>query len=723
VKITRGDLAVLAALVLLPTVLWWPLLAGALPDFMDTVVYLYPIRMALARQLADGTLPLWNPHMMAGVPMAANPQLATWYLPQVLFYLMPGPLMYGVLCILHAAWGGAGAFFFVRHFTRERVAGFFAGVVFVMGPFVVSRLALAPHLYTVVWIPWILLAVEHASRERGWLPGRGGCLVAVALAMQILAGSPQITYYTALVLPLWWLVRAWSNQPAEPPVRLLMQTASQGALAALVAFLLAGIQLLPALEFVAQTSRAAIAPERLMEQGLNGSMAWRALVGFTAPEIEDTDSIHAVGLGVTVLALAAAFASKTRGVALPLVLFGLLGWLLSLGVLVPFWSAVLPGVSGFHAPRRALVLWSAVAPLAAGMGAGLLSQRWRARYWPRWSLKLLLLAFALGTVWIVPRLEREFADPARFEADPRVLSEIGRARFVTIDPSLRWSHGSRDEDFGRSLISNLAALHGLHDANGYDPLILKRMADLRTVASGRAGVWYASHGVYLPDPMSSLWRVLNVQHVVGRMDLFEPSELIPGTSIDWETTADYMELTVEDERWPLWSFKEERHFAWSVEQAYEVPAAEDALDALLRRDGFRSAFVEGMSLPFARFAKRSVRATWRDARTLAIQVDNDAEGEALVCVSVAWMPGWTAWTNEGERLNVYPAQGVICGIPVPEGVSEFTMRYAPLSFTRGWLLSLGGVMLLSGLWLRGAKKRHRNAPRVGHEGERKTLGG
>jgi hypothetical protein len=304
-----------------------------------------------------------------------------------------------------------------------------------------------------------------------------------------------------------------------------------------------------------------------------------------------------------------------------------------------------------------------------------------------------------------------------------VLAAIGDARFVTIDPTLRWSHGSREEDFGRSLISNLASLHDLHDANGYDPLILKRMAELRTAASGRAGVWYPSHGVYLPDPVSPLWRVLHVQSVVGRWDLFDPSALIPGTAIDHAAVDNAMKLAVEDERWPLWRFREERPFAWSVEQVFEVPAAEDALDALLRSDGLRVGYVEGMTPPRAALAKRSVRATWRDARTVALHVENDAEGEAFVCVSVAWMPGWTARTNEGERVEVYPAQGAICGILVPEGVTQITMRYAPVSFTRGLLLSLGGVLLMAGLWLRGAQKTRRDAVRIGHQGEREALGG
>jgi hypothetical protein len=722
-KLERPDLMALAALLLVPALLWWPLLLGALPDFMDTVVYLYPIRMALAGQIRSGVLPLWNPHMMGGVPLAANPQLATWYPPQLLFYALPGPFMYGLLCILHAAWGGAGTYWFVRHFTRDRMAALFAGIVFVLGPFVVSRLALAPHLYTIAWIPWILLAVERAAGDDRWLPGRSGCLVAVALALQILAGSPQITYYTALVLPVWWLARAMAQQPRTPIGRLVGCTCAHGIVTAISAFSLCGIQLIPTLEFISHTARSAIAPEKLVETALNGDLMWKALIGFTGNPLEDTDSIHAVGLGVIVLAIVAVLSRRTRSVALLLLLSGVFGWLLSIGPLTGLWSMLLPGYDGFHAPRRALVLWSACAPLAAGLGAGVLAMRWTEHGWPRWAFAVLLIPFALGTVWILPRLEREFANPARFDADARVLRQIGNDRFFTIDPTLRWSHGSRDDDFGRSLISNLAPLHGVYDANGYDPLILARMAELRTMASGRAGVWYPSHGVYLPDPMSPLLRVLNAQYFIGRWDLFEPGALIPGATIDHAAVEQVVELVLDDDKWPLWRFKDERPFAWSVEQAFPVPAAEDALHALLRSDGLQRAYVEDFAPPSVALARPQVSAAWRNARTIDVSLDANSNAQAIVCVSVSWMPGWQARTRNGERLDVHPAQGAICGVLVPPGVDGFTMTYAPASFTRGTLLSVVGLLLLLGMWSGFGQQRRGDAPRVGHEGERQPLGG
>src|SRR5690606_21190186 len=79
-----------ALILVLPITLWfWPLLAGYLPDFMDTVTHGYPLRLEAARQWREGVLPLWNPYQFCGVPLAANAQASLWYPPIFLFYLIP----------------------------------------------------------------------------------------------------------------------------------------------------------------------------------------------------------------------------------------------------------------------------------------------------------------------------------------------------------------------------------------------------------------------------------------------------------------------------------------------------------------------------------------------------------------------------------------------------------------------------------------------------------
>ena len=55
------DLAIFGVLLAAPSLLMiGPLVRGAIPWFMDTVMYFFPLRVHAARLLGGGELPLWN---------------------------------------------------------------------------------------------------------------------------------------------------------------------------------------------------------------------------------------------------------------------------------------------------------------------------------------------------------------------------------------------------------------------------------------------------------------------------------------------------------------------------------------------------------------------------------------------------------------------------------------------------------------------------------------
>lgn len=687
----------LALLSLLPAIWWYPLLLGQLPNFMDTITHGYPLRMAVARQIRDATLPLWMPNIFSGTPLAANPQLATWYPPHLLFYLMPGPLVYGVLCILHYIWGGSGAYFFVRRITDSLPAAVFAAVTFQFSAMLVSRIALLPHVYTIVWVPWILLAVERAVHERGFLPARGALLCALLLALQLLAGSPQISYYTVILLPPYWLLRGISATGCRGSLlpRRVAELLSQGALAAVVAVLLSGIQILPTLEFLQNSERSTFSLERLRGQALNDGFIWRSFLGFTGNPIEDTDSINAVGVGALLLALVALLAARFRQIAVALWVVGVLGFFLALGPLVPVWSSVLPMYSSFHAPRRAMMFWTVAASLSSGLGAAAVHHYFRTRRWPSSGLYVLLTVLTAGTWWMLPRLEREFVPAAHLDAPPRYLQTIQEQRFLVLDPTFAYTYDSRRADYGRALLPNLAALHGLHDVNGYDPLVPERYGMARRLSCATTGILFPSHGVFLTNPNSPLLDLLAVEFLVGRYDLFNPGRLIPGTYMDSEQLSATLELVHADERWPLYRFRESRLLAWIPERVLSTRGAEEALQLTLQSDRPRQfAFVEQRLETEFGNTTSTLSVTSEDFRTVSVRLVEPLSAPAFVCVSIPWAPGWAARRGSGERIEVLPANGLIIGVLLPSGVEQFTLRYEPVSFVRGALATAAGVLLM-----------------------------
>lgn len=695
----RSDSLAVAALVALPCLWWWPVFAGYLPDFMDSVAQFYPMRMAAAQQVREGTLPLWLPNIFSGAPLAANPQIAVWYPLQWIMLAAPGPTTYGLVAVLHYILAGIGMHALLRRMGRGTLAAFFAALTFQFGSMLVSRMALMPHVYTTTWIPWMFVAIERAARERGWMPGRGALAVAAFFALQLLAGAPQIAYYTAIALPIVWLARRAAFAPRRDRAKWIGQAVVHGACAATIAALLASIQIVPTLEFLGQTARSSIPVEQLKGQALNGEFLWRAIVGYSGNPIEDTDSINAIGIGATLLACAAMARRRTRRVAWPFLAVSVVGWLLSVGDLAPLWTKVLPMFGGFHAPRRALILWSVCGCVMAGLGAANLVAFARMKKLRRVVAPAALLLLTAGTWWMLPRLERVWTREDRLFPNERVVAMLGTDRYVAIDPTLHYAHGSRRFDYGASMMMDLSCLHGTMDANGYDPLVPRRLAFAQRVACARSGVFYPSHGVYFTDPNSPVLELLNVQYVVGRWDLFDPSIAIPGATIDKDALRARVDVVHRDLRWPVHRFKDERPLAWCVEHVVATADAEDALLAAVANDPRRVAFVEeGVDLSFPNAPRCT--AEYRDARTIRVRLDEAPAAGAFACVAVSWMPGWRATTPEGEELLAMPTDGLIAGVAVPPGVREFELKYAPSSLRNGALGTLLGLVLLGTGWRR-----------------------
>lgn len=528
------------------------------------------------------------------------------------------------------------------------------------------------------------------------LPERRGfaiARVAALFALQVLAGSPQFSYYAAIALPIYWLWRGGVSRVAR--------TLADGAAAAVLAAGIAAIQLLPTLEWVRECKRPPLEPTALKMQALNGSMMVRALVGGTLDGvIEDTDSIQSVGVGAMLLALCSLVPRRSRRRVFPLAIIGLLGWVLAWGAPAELYAKVLPLYDRFHAPRRALMLWSCVAPAMAGVFvAHLLALRRLRKRQRRWLVPGVVALSLASTALMLPRYERAFTDPRRMRAPATSVDTLPKdTRFITIDPTLRYAHGSRDVGYAQALLPNLAATHGVYDAQGYDPLLPQRLALASRMASRETGVFYPSHAVLFTDPRSRILDLLAVTHVIGRIDLFDPRAAIPQLPpFDSRAAMATMETVRADDRWPIHRRRSQAPLAWSAVEVRPAASAEEALLAhlALRERGSDVTFLEG-DAPAFRPSSARIRSVERSGpASYRVRFDaNGTEGAACVIVSTLWLPGWTARTQLGDPVELYPANGLLVAALLPRGTELLELSYRPNSFRIGSLVTMLSLLLL-----------------------------
>ncbi|MBL8165616.1 MAG: hypothetical protein JNJ61_26770, partial [Anaerolineae bacterium] len=282
------DLFILALLFALPLLLFWPQTVGgrtliptenlyqfepyassrdevgapALPHnplVSDLVLQNYHWKAFIRESLAQGEIPLWNPHQFAGIPFLAAGQQSTLYPFSLLYYILPLPAAYGWFTVTQLWLAGACMYALLRGLGGGRFGAALGGVVYQLsGTFVIS--AVFPMIIgAAAWIPLVLLMAEFTIRQQPFLRGRpasapwviGGAL---ALGCNILAGHVEITYYALIITAFysaWRLIGRLVTTGAQPLRERVGYMVGRGAwLVTLVALGLAlgAVQFIPLFE-------------------------------------------------------------------------------------------------------------------------------------------------------------------------------------------------------------------------------------------------------------------------------------------------------------------------------------------------------------------------------------------------------------------------------------------------------------------------------------------
>jgi hypothetical protein len=236
----RRHLFAMAVIVLAAAAVFAPTMARhEIFTIRDHVDYFQPLRYFTAEHLRAFHLPLWNPYNASGEPWLANPQTGVFYPPTWLFVVLPFTTAYMLYLFVHVAILGLGAYaLFVRNATRgAALVGALA--VMLSGP-ALSLMDVNNNLATFAWVP---LAIWCGLARRAVLGG-------VVLALAFLGGEP---FFAGLAAILFALAAALEDRRS----RLSGQAGLPVLQAAVIAFGLCAIQLIPFLELLRGSDRSA----------------------------------------------------------------------------------------------------------------------------------------------------------------------------------------------------------------------------------------------------------------------------------------------------------------------------------------------------------------------------------------------------------------------------------------------------------------------------------
>lgn len=199
------DLLLNLFLIVLPLVYFSPITLGQGVWFGDDISKsYYPMGLELSRALARGTLPFWTTGVGAGYPVLAEGQTGPLYPINWFFYkLLPveRAISYGML--LHLILLACGMYWCARAFGVRRPAAALGGLSLSFSSFSLTELLHPNVIQTFAWLPWLILGerLVHQLRYRSL----GLLLMIGAIAMQLLAGFPQVTFLSLMLFGLWGL--------------------------------------------------------------------------------------------------------------------------------------------------------------------------------------------------------------------------------------------------------------------------------------------------------------------------------------------------------------------------------------------------------------------------------------------------------------------------------------------------------------------------------------
>lgn len=338
----------------------------------DTNMVWLPLAESFVRCVADGSWPLWDPWSGFGRPLLADPRAEVLY-PVTWLNLVLDPATFHTLFSLgHLVFAGLGAWALARRLGASPAAALGGGVVWMASGPLVSLVAMWHHLAGAAWMPWVVLAFVNAMSRPG---SRSTALAAAALAAQVLAGSPENTVLTALLVGAF-LIAGVPGEPLPAWRRL-----REAALAAALGLALSAAQWVPTAEVVRRSARAT--------QGSAAAATW-SLHPLTAVEtalplrwadvpltrealrrqFEDKEPwLASLYLGALALPLAAVGGATRAGP--PLLAVAAAGALFALGRHTPLHglaTEAVPALSMLRFPVKAMVAVALAVSLLAALG-------------------------------------------------------------------------------------------------------------------------------------------------------------------------------------------------------------------------------------------------------------------------------------------------------------------------------------------------------------------
>lgn len=248
----RSDSKWLALLFLLASAFLIPTFLGYVYCRSDLKLLFYPWHEFVRNALLKGELPLWDPTIMCGVPfLASNPPAALFYPLRFILYPLEYHIAVSAYIVIHLFVAGVSLFYFLKSYRLRASSCFFGGVSFMYAPYLIGRIPYLAEFTLLCLAPLALWLTKYVCETKS---ARAVALGSMAYACMHFVGQPQLLYPISVIMGLFWLDFLVRDFKRGTPLRRTCLFAFPSMV--VLGTLMAGVVLIPFLEFVMHSDRA-----------------------------------------------------------------------------------------------------------------------------------------------------------------------------------------------------------------------------------------------------------------------------------------------------------------------------------------------------------------------------------------------------------------------------------------------------------------------------------
>ena len=646
---------------------------------------------------------------------------------------------YTLLTFFHLFWAGLGMIRLIKRLGLNLFSQALAGIAYGLCGALLARTSFMSMVWTAAWFPWIVGLSFHLVRGQSvnkfgrlWIPVG----LTASIAMLLLAGHAQYAFYILIFNSVWILFLVFSRDKNERSLNPLWRYIS----AIVVAVLIAAWQLIPPLEYLIQSQRASSVemnyalnysfwPWRFLSFLMPNFFGNPGSGNFWGFGNYWEDSIY-IGLFPFILAVLSLLLLKKNGDAgakslksllIFLWTFVIIGSLLALGKntpIFPFFYKYVPTFDMFQAPTRFMLWVDFCLIVLAAMSAGQIQQlavfkKRRLKKWMVVSVAIVIGSLAtflfirdiedstiLGALimglngvlvgflllkmppndgqkrkfleiglivlvgadiifaanGIIPFVSVRFYDEVQSVQSEQLYQNSRVYLNQTDEEWIKFARFLRFEDFNliedvknirQTYLPNLNILSGQSSANNFDPFVPDRFA-----------TWMA----YIND--------LDEVDIAPWLDLMNVNQVV---KVDNDSVAG-VTITDTETAGPL------NWFGCSKAAENEVVAWNLLVNRLnsMDKSGLERECVILENFDSTTYPEASVshlELTYQKADEL--QIDYESSGNGIIEISQTFYPGWKAFIDNGDQIQIYRADYLFQALQVPAGKHSVLLKYQP----------------------------------------------